>query len=87
MKEVYVVKCPVCGNDTFDDTDYEYDICSECFWEYDILQVEEPDLRGGANCHSLNEYKKIYWKLKENNNQFSCKNEFDRALIIKLDHA
>ena len=80
------MKCPVCGNDTFDDKDYEFDICPECFWEYDILQVDEPDYKGGANCQSLNEYKKIYWKLKENNVQFSCRNESDRELMVKLDH-
>lgn len=61
LNEVYDMKCPVCGNDTFDDKDYEFDICPKCFWEYDILQVDEPDYQGGTNCHSLNEYKKTYW--------------------------
>lgn len=64
------MKCPVCGNDTFDDKDYEFDICPECFWEYDILQVDELDYKGGANCQSLNEYKKIYWKLNKHRNDF-----------------
>lgn len=31
------MRCPVCGNDTFDDNDYEYDICKECFGEYDSI--------------------------------------------------
>lgn len=80
------MKCPVCGNNTFDDTDYEYEICEECFWEYDITQVENPDYAGGANCHSLNEYKKIYYGLKNKNPDFSCKKESDMKLIIDLDH-
>ena len=54
------MKCPVCGNNTFSETNYEYDICKECFWEYDPVQVEDPDFPGGANVHSLNEYRKIY---------------------------
>ena len=36
------MKCPVCGNDTFDDKDYKYQICEECFWEYDVLQLKDP---------------------------------------------
>lgn len=80
------MKCPVCGNDTFSDDDYEYDICPECFWEYDIIQVNEPDYAGGANCHSLNEYKKIYFDLKKQNPDFSCRNDVDRDLIVMLDH-
>ena len=80
------MKCPVCGNNTFSDTDYEYDICKECFWEYDLVQVDNPNLPGGANNHSLNEYRKIYQGLLENNPHFSCKNEADRKLIIALDN-
>lgn len=40
------MKCPVCGNETFADKDYEYDICEECFWEYDLIQVDNPDYSG-----------------------------------------
>lgn len=80
------MKCPVCDNDTLNNKDFEYDICEECFWEYDPLQVEEPDYAGGANVHCLNDYKKIYKKLKKENSKFSCRNEEDRELIIKIDH-
>lgn len=80
------MKCPVCGNDTFAEKDYEYEICEECFWEYDILQVKNPDLSGGANRHSLNEYKKIYYKLKSENPNFSCRNEADKKRIVELDN-
>ncbi len=78
--------CPICGNDTFDDTDYEFEICDECYWEYDVVQVDDPDFAGGANHHSLNEYKKIYNRLKAENPSFSCRNEADRKLIIELDY-
>lgn len=80
------MKCPVCGNDTFDDESYEYKICAECFWEYDVIQVKQPNLAGGANCHSLNEYRKIYYSLKQSDPAFSCKNQSGRELIIALDH-
>ena len=80
------MKCPVCGNDTFDDEDYEYVICDECYWEYDFIQVEHPDFAGGANCHSLNDYRKLYYRLKNENPEFSCRNEADRKLIVELDH-
>ena len=80
------MKCPVCGNETFPRKNYEFDICEECFWEYDPVQVENPDYSGGANCHSLNEYRKIYEDLKNRNPDFSCKKPNDRDLIIKLDH-
>ncbi len=81
------MRCPVCQNNTFGENDYEYDICEECFWEYDVWQVENPDEDGGANCHSLNEYKKIYEKQKAINHNFSCKNTDDRDLMVKLDHS
>ena len=79
------MKCPVCGSNTFDDDDYEYEICEECFWEYDVLQVNNPDYSGGANHHSLYEYRNIYQKLKDANPWFSCKNKSDRELMIRLD--
>ena len=79
------MKCPVCQNNTFNENDYEYKICEECFWEYDPVQVGNPNYGGGANVHSLNEYKKIYEKLKKENPSFSCKKTNDRDLIIALD--
>lgn len=79
------MRCPVCNNDTFDEKDYEYYICEECYWEYDVVQVSDPDFPGGANFHSLNEYRQIYESLKKQNPNFSCKNEEDREMIIKLD--
>lgn len=80
------MKCPICQNETFNDKDYEYQICRECFWEYDLLQVENPNLSGGANKQSLNEYKKIYDSLKQNNPDFSCKKLKDREQILKFNN-
>lgn len=57
--------CPICGRNTFDDNDYLYNICGECFWEYDEVQVADPDFPGGANRLSLNEYKKQYLMKKK----------------------
>lgn len=51
------IPCPVCGKLMFEYED-SYDICEECYWEDDLLQKEEPDLAGGANFLSLNQYRK-----------------------------
>ena len=80
------MKCPVCGKDTFDEIDHDYEICPECYWEYDSIQVDAPDFSGGANSHSLNEYRRIYRHLIEINPRFSCRNKSDRELIIALVH-
>ena len=45
------MKCSVCKNDTFNEKDYQYEICEECLWEYDIIKVENPNSEGGANKH------------------------------------
>ncbi len=81
------MKCPICQNETFDEKDYEYQICEECFWEYDLLQVEKPNLSGGANKQSLNEYKKMYYCLKQKNPDFSCKNTNDREQLLKIQNS
>ena len=60
--------CPVCGKYMFTDIDSDdavdndeyYDYCSECGWIYDLSQVENPNLQGGHNKLSLNDYKKMY---------------------------
>lgn len=57
--------CPCCGVDYIRE---EYDICLTCGWEYDPVQNDRPDLKGGANSDSLNEhrdwYKRMYTKDK-----------------------
>ncbi len=49
--------CPACGFLTLDDvndSDYgSYNICNVCGWEDDKLQLEDPEMKGGANEESL----------------------------------
>lgn len=78
--------CPVCGNNTFDDNDYEYEICPECFWEYDLIQFKDPNLEDGANKHSLSDYRKIYKQLKQDNPNFSCQNAEDLKLLLSIEN-
>ena len=52
-------KCPVCGK--FDFEGYNcFDDCEVCGWIDDAVQVNEPDLEGGANKMSLNQAKEAY---------------------------
>lgn len=37
-----------------------FDVCSVCGWEDDEGQNEDPDLEGGANGESLNQYRKWF---------------------------
>ena len=47
-------KCPCCGHYTFDEqTNGTYNICEVCFWEDDLVQLENPSYKGGANRVSL----------------------------------
>ena len=46
--------CPCCGMDYIKE---EYDICLTCGWEYDPVQNDRPDFKGGANSDSLNEHR------------------------------
>lgn len=58
----YVAKphlCPICGKYKFKD-DNSFDICPFCGWEDDCVQLNDPDLEGGANELSLNQYKNKY---------------------------
>ena len=57
-------KCPCCGQKTLD-SEHMFDICSICGWEDDNVQFSNPDLRGGANFFSLNEYRKAYLEGKD----------------------
>ena len=50
------IKCPCCGKAYVD----EYEICDECSWENDPIQLDDPDFDGGANDMSLNEAREAY---------------------------
>ncbi|UNI72457.1 MAG: cysteine-rich CPCC protein [Chaetfec virus UA24_244] len=56
--EINKILCPVCGKEAV----REYDICPVCNWENDLIQLERPDLGGGANAMSLNEAREAYLK-------------------------
>ena len=53
--------CPVCGKHTFEEDNY-FEICPVCGWEDDGVQRDDPDLAGGANPLSLNQYREEYRK-------------------------
>lgn len=53
--------CPVCGKTTFS-VHNSFEICHVCGWEDDGLQYKNPDLSGGANDDSLNDYRKKWQK-------------------------
>lgn len=52
-------KCPCCGKETLLG-ERNWEVCSNCGWEDDAIQFENPDFAGGANFFSLNEYRKLY---------------------------
>ena len=49
-------KCPCCGKTRVE----KYEICEVCGWENDPAQAAEPDMKGGANKESLEEYREKY---------------------------
>lgn len=53
------IKCPVCGKYTFEEYN-DMDICDECWWLNDGIQMNNPDYKGGGNHMSLNEAKAAY---------------------------
>jgi len=53
--------CPCCGHKTFEEKpNGSYDICPVCFWEDDLVQLDDPDYEGGANPTSLKQAQKNF---------------------------
>ncbi|KAF6576886.1 glycosyltransferase [Paenibacillus polymyxa] len=50
-------KCPCCGNFTVEE---DFDICEVCYWQYDTVAHNNPDIVMGANKISLNIAQKNY---------------------------
>lgn len=54
-------KCECCGCYTLpEESTGNYNICPVCYWEDDIVQIEDPDFQGGANEESLNQARNNY---------------------------
>jgi len=88
MSDYKKVKCPCCGSlEIPEGEEGLYHICSNCFWECDPIQNDKPDYSGGANCHSLNEYRKEFERKKKENPDFCCRNEQDKKYMIEWDHS
>ena len=49
---------------------FDYEICPECNWENDPHQLDNPDMRGGANRESLNEARTLYASRKKVNHDY-----------------
>lgn len=54
-------KCPCCGYYTFDyEPNGSYGICPVCFWEDDLIALDDPTFVGGANRVSLQQARLNY---------------------------
>lgn len=58
------IKCPCCDNFTIESEDEMIvEICDVCFWQFDEVAHDNPNISIGANCVSLiqarNNYKKF----------------------------
>ena len=68
-KQFKSMECPVCHKFYFSELteeDITYGLaqqCTQCGWNYDLEQVNDPDLVDLVNGMSLKEYKKKYKKL------------------------
>jgi hypothetical protein len=52
--EIIKHACPCCGYKTFShEPNGSYEICGVCYWEDDLIQLQDPDYDGGANKVSL----------------------------------
>lgn len=59
-------KCPCCGNYTFpEEVGNTFEVCEICNWEDDLVQLRNPDFKGGANKMSLNEARQAYKEGRE----------------------
>lgn len=51
--------CPVCSEFEFSEQG-SYEICEVCNWEDDPVQLNQPDLAGGANQFSLIQARQLW---------------------------
>ncbi|WP_274655617.1 CPCC family cysteine-rich protein [Paenibacillus humicola] len=57
------IQCPCCGYFTIESEDEVIvEICEVCFWQYDAVAHDTPDISKGANYISLNQARENYKK-------------------------
>jgi len=49
--------CPCCGHK---EEIHLNDICQNCMWQHDSIQLDDPDFWGGPNKMSLNQARQAY---------------------------
>lgn len=73
-------RCPCCGFYTFEERpNGNYDICEVCFWEDDLIQMENETYEGGANRVSLVQAQKNFIEFG------ACEEEFKKYVRNPLD--
>lgn len=71
-------RCPCCGYLTIDDSfEVITDICEVCFWQYDEVSQDHPDISIGPNNVSLITAKKII-------NIWSCRKTFYKLCTVSI---
>ncbi|WP_191018041.1 CPCC family cysteine-rich protein [Treponema zioleckii] len=85
MTTISNFKCPVCGNQTLTEKRM-WEICPICNWEDDEVQFLNPNLRGGANFFSLNEYRKFF-KQGKDIQQLEVEAKAEHTKKVKAEYA
>jgi ribosomal protein L37AE/L43A len=65
-------KCPICGKTEFS-SENSFEICDYCGWEDDGYQEASPNLWGGPNLLSKNDYLKLYQETIKINQNFKSR--------------
>lgn len=70
--------CECCKITLIDGEEDNHDICHVCGWEDDGVQSVDPDFYGGANNMSLNDARKYYAKILEENPNYRWIDDEDK---------
>jgi hypothetical protein len=61
VENIKRLQCPCCGYYTIEsDDEFVVDICDVCFWQFDSVAHNKPDVNIGANHLSLNQARENY---------------------------
>lgn len=89
--QIKPMSCPVCDEFYFtklDDDELKEgtkpgdQFCNVCGWHYDLEQTNSPDLKGGANAMSLNEYKAWFAEKRKENPTF----DYLESICVKIPY-